>query len=267
MLKGLRVLDFTRLLPGPAATHMLGAMGATVTKVEAEHRLDSVRQTHPSLFHALNHNKENWLVNYETEEGRDLVLERARNSDVFVEQFRPGSMDAWGLGYKDLYAVNKDIVYVSIRGYGEKGELCNVAGHDINYLATSGLLSQLKSESGKPVVPGFQIADVAGGAYATLVAMQAALVRRGLSPEAGGSHVCVDMTAACVPLLSVPLSLEAAGLPNILDGHTAVNYGVYETADNKFLAVGAMLDMVKNSMELHGTERPVPQPTSIYREF
>jgi crotonobetainyl-CoA:carnitine CoA-transferase CaiB-like acyl-CoA transferase len=141
-------------------------------------------------------------------------------------------------------------VYVSVHGYGPTGPLASTAGHDINFLATAGLLSLTKDAAGKPVLPGFQLADVAGGAYSTIVALQAALLRRFLSPAgavgaAGGAHVQVDMTAACVPLLAVPLSLRGAGplgtdLPNILDGTSAVNYAVYATRDGRYLAVGAL---------------------------
>ena len=247
MLEGIRIIDFTRLLPGPVATHMLAQMGAEVIKIESPRRRDYARQGlkqvdgASSLFHQLNHNKSLRLIDYETEEGLAEVKELIRGADALIEPFRPGAMAAWGLDYESLKALNPKLVYVSMTGYGQSGELARVAGHDANYLAHSGLLSLLKDEGGKPILPGFQLADVSG-AYAAVMAIQAALIQQFRTGE--GACLDVSLCAAALPFLTVPYSLYSDGFDhrsfNVLNGKTAVNYAVYACADGKCLAVAAL---------------------------
>lgn len=225
--------------------YFLSSMGASVTKVESPRRIDSTRQLMPSLFHALNAGKTPWKVDYESDAGREEVYERVKKADVLIEQFRPGVMSSFKLGYENLKKINPNLVYVSITGYGQSGPLASAAGHDINYLATSGLLSQLSPSSGsRPTLPGFQLADVAAGSYTALLSLQGALLRRALQPGAGGCFVDVNMTAGALPIASVPLSIASMGLDPelfcLINGRSAVNYGVYDTKDGKHIAVGAL---------------------------
>jgi alpha-methylacyl-CoA racemase len=234
---------------------MLSQMGAEVTKVESSNRQDSAKLSHPPLYYTLNHNKKHLLADYSSESGRaELIETHIKEADVLIEQFRPGAMSSWKLSYSDLKAINPNLIYVSITGYGQSTPLSNSAGHDLNYLGVSGLLSMIKDGDGKPVVPGFQLQDVAGGAYIGLAALEAGLIRRFMRERKGGDdhddgevngcHIDVDMTAGVLPLLSVPYSMTTIGLDhrrfNLLNGKTAANYAVYETSDGRFMTVGAL---------------------------
>lgn len=247
MLEGIKIVDFTRLLPGPVATHLLAQMGAVVVKIESPKRMDYARMSletidgASALFHQLNHNKEQRMLDYNTAEGKEEVMELIQGADALIEQFRPGAMDAWGLGYDAVKKINPGIVYVSLTGYGQEGTYASEAGHDFNYLAYSGIMSLLKDEQGKPTVPDTQFADISG-AYMAVMAMQSALLKKARTGK--GSFVDVSMTAAVMPFLAVPYSLHSSGLDyrmiNIINGKTAVNYATYECKDGKYLSVAAM---------------------------
>ena len=249
VLKNITIVDFTRLLPGPLSTLLLAQMGARVIKIESPKRPDYARTMGhlvdgkaTQMFYALNRLKENKNIDYNSEEGRKEVLELIRNADAVIEQFRPGIMKAWNLGYEDVKKVNPEIVYISLTGYGQYGTAEQEAGHDLNYLAKSGLLSLLKDDNGKPVIPGFQLADVGGGSYMTTIACLSALI--GKIQNGKGGHYDVSMTDSILPIASVPISLHESGIDpykmNVLDGKNLVNYGVYKCADEKWLAVGAL---------------------------
>ncbi len=208
ILNGLKIIDFSRMLPGPLATEILAGLGAEVMKIESPLRMDYTRNSGlpmeggSLLFHMLNHRKEKTVIDYNSDSGKAELIARLEEADIIIEQFRPGIMDLWGFGYKAVYEINPSVIYVSLTGYGQEGEFRDSAGHDINYLAYSGLLSLLKDESGKPVVPGFQLADVGGGSYMTVIGVLSAVIHR--------------------------------------QNMTTVNYAVYECLDGKWLAVGAL---------------------------
>ncbi len=243
----LKIIDFTRLLPGPLATHLLAQMGAEVIKIESPKRMDYVRKNGPQvdgtsvLFHQLNHKKQLKTVDYNTPEGKAEVIELIKDADALIEQFRPGAMESWGLGYEEIKKINSQMVYVSLTGYGQEGAFADEAGHDLNYLAHTGILSLLVDESGKPVVPGFQLADI-GGAYMAVMALQNALIQKLMTKK--GAYVDVALSDAVMPFLTVPFSLHSSGLDhnafNPINGKTMVNYAVYECADGKWLSVGAL---------------------------
>ena len=248
LLNNIIILDFTRLLPGPLATHLLAQMGARVIKVEHPKRMDYARYSGPpvegqsALFRALNHNKEIRNIAYDTEAGKAEIEALIAGSNVLIEQFRPGAMQSWGLGYEAVKALREDIVYASLTGYGQEGPMAQAAGHDLNYLALSGLLSLMKDEQGKPVVPGFQLADIGAGAYLAAMSCLAALVNR--MQSGAGCYLDLSMTAGALPLLTLPLSLMWSGLDpaqfNFLDGKTVANYTVYACADGKWISVAAL---------------------------
>ncbi|MCR9290819.1 MAG: CoA transferase [Bacteroidetes bacterium] len=247
LLKGIKIIDFTRLLPGPVATHLLAQMGAEIIKIESPKRMDYARQQIGQvdgasvLFHQLNHNKISKIIDYSREEGKAELFEEIKNADAIIEQFRPGAMDAWGFGYKDLKKINPKIVYVSLTGYGQEGEYSNEAGHDFNYLALAGMMSLMKDENGKPIVPDTQYADI-GGAYMAVMALQAALLKKCQTGE--GSFVDVNLCDAVMPFLAVPYAFHISGLDyrkfNVINGKTAVNYAAYECGDGKWLSVAAL---------------------------
>ncbi|MFK7936584.1 MAG: CaiB/BaiF CoA transferase family protein [Saprospiraceae bacterium] len=246
-LAGIKIIDFTRLLPGPLATHLLAQMGAEVVKIESPKRMDYARASGKQvdgasiLFHQLNHNKECKIIDYNTDSGKTEVLELIKDADALIEQFRPGAMAAWGLGYDNLKKINPKLVYVSITGYGQTGKYSQEAGHDFNYLAYSGVMSMMKDDAGKPTVSDAQFADI-GGAYMAVMATQAALLQKFRTGE--GSYVDVALCDAMTPFLAVPYALHSGGLDyrkfNIINGKTTVNYAAYECADSKWLSVAAM---------------------------
>lgn len=247
LLKGITIIDFTRLLPGPMATHLLAQMGATVIKIESPKRMDYARASGPQvdgasiLFHQLNHNKIMKMIDYSTEEGKAELLELIKNVDAVIEQFRPGAMDAWGFGYNDLKKINPSLVYVSLTGYGQKNEYASEAGHDFNYLAYSGIMSLMKDEKGKPTVSDTQFADIGGG-YMAIMALQAALLKKERTGR--GSYVDVSLADAMNPFIAVPYALHKGDMDyrkfNVINGKTTVNYSPYECADGKWLSIAAM---------------------------
>lgn len=246
-LEHLTVIDFTRLLPGPLATNLLAQLGARVIKVEHPRRGDYARTQPPfvgkesTLFGALNFAKEVRQLDFRSEAGRAEVLALIREADVVVEQFRPGVIAAWGLSYEEVRAVNERIIYLSLSGYGQDGPYRDLAGHDLNYLAYSGILSLTRDHAGRPVIPGVQIADIAGGAYMTLSGCLTALLQRERSGR--GAYVDVAMLDGLLPLLTVPATQHWGGFDpyqvNFLSG-ALVNYNVYECADGKWVALGAL---------------------------
>jgi len=247
LLEDFTVIDFTRLLPGPVATHLLAQMGATVIKIESPKRMDYARLSGAQidgasiLFHQLNHNKVMKSIDYSTEAGKAEIFDLVKNADALIEQFRPGAMDAWGFGYAQLKKINPGLVYVSLTGYGQHNTYAQVAGHDFNYLAYAGIMSLLKDEHGKPTVPDTQFADI-GGSYMAVVAMQAALLKK--AKTGVGSFVDVSLADAMNPFIALPYALYKGGLDyrqyNIVNGKTTVNYSPYQCADGKWIAIAAM---------------------------
>lgn len=244
-LAGYRILDLTKLLPGPLATLWLAQQGAEVIKVEDPASPDPVRDYPPlkdglSVFYgALNAGKRSLALDYRREEGRAALLRLVEKSDVVMEQFRPGVMDAFGLGYEALRKANPRIILISITGYGQQGPMAHFPGHDINYLSYSGLLDGLRDSAGNPVMPTAQLADVAGGSMMALNAVTTALLHK--ERTGNGQHVDVPMTDVLPHLHSLRWAEEAAtkGYEGHLSGRMAC-YNVYRCADGRHVALGAL---------------------------
>ena len=246
-LENIKIIDFTRLLPGPMATKLLAQMGAEVIKIESPKRIDYARSLGKQIdgasifFHQLNHEKSIKTIDYESEEGRNKILELLKNADVIVEQFRPGVMAAWKLSYEDVKAINPSIVYASITGYGQSGNYANEAGHDFNYLAYTGVMSLIKDDNGKPILPDTQFADISGS-YLAAMAIQAGIIQKLKTGK--GCYLDIPLSDALMPFLSIPYNLNESGMNyrqfNILNGKTTVNYAAYQCADKKWLAVAAL---------------------------
>jgi crotonobetainyl-CoA:carnitine CoA-transferase CaiB-like acyl-CoA transferase len=247
-LDGVVVLDLTRLLPGAAATMQLANFGADVIKIEEPERGDYGRWLPPYLegegavFRTVNRGKKSVVLNLKSAEGREAFLRLAGTADVVLESFRPGTMERLGLGYEALRARNERLIYASITGYGQSGPLAGLAGHDVNYLALGGALDLNGACGGPPVIPGIQVADLAGGALQAVIGILLALAARARTGR--GQAVDVSMTDGVAWLLPVPLALHAAGETpargaSVLSGRYAC-YHVYEAADGRWLAVGAL---------------------------
>ena len=248
-LEGLRVLDLTRLLPGPVCTLYLADLGADVIKVEDTgagdyfRNLGATRGTVSAVYRAVNRNKRSLAVNLKDPRGRDAFLALARRADVIVESFRPGVVTALGVDYEAVAALNPRIVYAAISGYGQDGPRAHLAGHDINYLGYAGVLDQTGARDGAPALCNVQIADLLGGAASTAIALLAALV--GTQRSGRGRYVDVAMTDASLAHNLVALrALEQWGHvaprgADLLTGGVPC-YGVYPTRDGRWLAVGAL---------------------------
>lgn len=252
-LDGLVVLDLTRLLPGAAATMQLANFGAEVIKIEEPERGDYGRSMPPFLdgegavFHMVNRGKKSVALDLKSEEGRNAFLRLASTADVVVESFRPGAMQRLGLGYDALRALNQGVIYVSITGYGQDGPWAAMAGHDINYQALGGALDLNRACGASPVIPGFQIADLAGGALQAVTGIMLALMAR--AKTGMGQAVDVSMTDGVAWLLPVALGWHAANSqlspPQTAEGDGLLTgryacYRVYDTADGRSIAVGAL---------------------------
>jgi alpha-methylacyl-CoA racemase len=242
-LAGIRVLDLSRLLPGPWCSLLLADLGADVIKVETPLAGDYARMAPPELgfggvFEAVNRGKRSIAVNYRLPRGRDLILRLARDCDVFLEASMPGQLARRGLGPVDVRAVNPRIVYCSLSGYGQVGPYRDRPGHDLDYLAIGGLLALLGPAGARPVPPGLQVADLAGGTLAALEIV-AALFRRERTGE--GAVLDVAVLDAIVGWLG-PLGAGVATAGTTtgpLSGRFPC-YAVYPSSDGAFLAVGAL---------------------------
>ena len=257
-LAGVRVLDLTRLLPGPAATRHLTDLGAEVIKIEdpgpGDYARDMLRSSadraaeRPSLFfRSLNRGKTEVRLDLKLAEDREALIELVRHADVLIESFRPGVMARLGVGWDTLRAANPALVMCSISGYGQDGPLAQAAGHDINYVGYAGMLDQLASTdgtpSGTPIVPNVQIGDLLGGALTAVVGILAALVDARATGR--GRYVDVSMTDSVFAhnlmaffAVGTRGKASAAGT-DLLNGGVPC-YGVYRTADDRFMAVGAL---------------------------
>jgi alpha-methylacyl-CoA racemase len=247
-LVGIRVLDLSRLLPGPFLTMVLADMGADVVKIEDPRVGDYLRAFPPAKggvsgrYLAVNRGKRSAALDLKTPAGRDALLRMATRADVVVDSFRPGVMDKLGLGYDALARANPGIVMCSISGYGATGPYRERAGHDLDYIALAGVLAMTGAAASAPQMPGVQIADLAGGALWSATAILAALVGRTRSGR--GAHLDISMTEGALTLLAAELgNLDCGARPTrgreTLNGGLAC-YGVYETADHRYLAVGAL---------------------------
>jgi crotonobetainyl-CoA:carnitine CoA-transferase CaiB-like acyl-CoA transferase len=231
-LEGIRVLDLTRLLPGAVATEWLAEFGAEVVKIEQPSIGDYARESYAALFEQTNRGKKSVEIDLKSQ--KDSFLRLAERADVVLEGFRPGVMERLGLGYEALREVNPRLIYVALTGYGSDGPHALLAGHDVNYLAMSGVLDLIRAEDGRPVIPGVQIADLAGGSMQAIIGILLAMEARHRTGR--GQRVDVSMTDGSAALLPVARS---QGPVKLLSG-TYACYRVYAAAEDSFVAVGAL---------------------------
>ncbi|MDE5415290.1 CaiB/BaiF CoA transferase family protein [Alkalihalobacterium chitinilyticum] len=245
MLEGIRILDFSQYLPGPYASLRLGDMGAEVIKVEPltgdpARALGDKREGTGLIFLANNRNKKSIALNLKEDEGKQIALDLMRQSDVVIESFRPGVMERLGLDYEVVKKENKDIIYCSLTGYGQDTALSHFGSHDINYIALSGMLSQLKDKRSEPVHPTITLADLAGGMAAS-EAILAALVQRSIKKE--GSYIDLSLTDVMVSLMNnhVLIASEKGRQQGVAELTGAmISYHVYKTKDNRYMSLGAL---------------------------
>ena len=247
-LQGVRVLDFSTLLPGPYATQLLADMGADVLRVEAPNRPDLLKLMPPmagkvSAAHAtINRNKRSLALDLKKPEAKEIIERLLADYDVVVEQFRPGVMARLGLDYESLKAIKPSLIYCSITGYGQTGPYKDRAGHDINYLALSGLASYSGRKNTGPVLSATQVADIAGGSHHAVMSILAALYARSNSGE--GAYLDVSMADAALTLNTMFGAGALASGRDPMLGAEMLNgglfYDYYETSDEQYVSVGSL---------------------------
>jgi crotonobetainyl-CoA:carnitine CoA-transferase CaiB-like acyl-CoA transferase len=248
LLKGLKVLDLTRLLPGPFCSMVLADYGADVLKIEAPGEGDYLRGWEPlvggvsAFFLAVNRNKRSLTLNLKPSAGQELFKKLLLEYDVVLESFRPGVMERLGCGYQELCSLKPNLIYCSISGYGQQGPQALKAGHDLNYMAETGVLNTTASRE-IPALSGIQVADVAGGALYAVSAVLAAYIK--VLKGGKGSFIDISMTDGLVsmlPLLSAyhyTSGLDPKPDTTIFNGQLAC-YNIYRSQDNREIALGAL---------------------------
>jgi len=237
-LAGITVIDLSRMLPGPYCSMILADHGARVIAIE-----DKRFMADDIFISPVNRNKDHMTLNLKTKEGHDIFFKLIRDADVLLEGFRPGVTKRLGIDYETLKKVNSRIIYCSITGYGQNGPYKYMAGHDVNYLSFAGILDLIGEKDGSPYIPGIQIADLVGGGMNAAIGILLALVARGKSGK--GQYIDISMTDGMVGLLPIPLYLfqRHGKVPQRSDtflSHRYACYNVYETADERYISIGAM---------------------------
>ena len=237
-LSGTTVVDLSRLLPGPYCSMILADHGARVIAIEDKRFLaDGL------FFNSINRNKEHMSLNLKGDRGKEIFFRLVENADVVLEGFRPGVVDRLGVGYEDVRKVNSNIIYCSITGYGQSGPFRDRVGHDANYLSYAGVLNLVGEAGRPPSIPGVQFADIAGGGMNAAIGILLALFAREKTGK--GQYIDISMTDSMVAFLPAALffSRLTGQEPDRGDSflsHRYACYNTYETADGKYLSIGAV---------------------------
>ncbi|MEX0286263.1 MAG: CaiB/BaiF CoA transferase family protein [Paracoccaceae bacterium] len=235
-LAGLRVIEMAGLGPGPLAGQLLADHGAEVIVIDR-------KSTKPDPADVNHRGKGSLAVNLKTPEGVEIVKKLVGTADVLIEGFRPGVMEKLGLGPQDCHAANPRLIYGRMTGWGQDGPLAHTAGHDLNYLSITGALHAMGPADQPPSPPLNLVADYGGGAMFLLFGILMALYERQSSGK--GQVVDTAMSEGVPAMMGLLHSMLAKGLwspareRNMLDG-AAPYYRCYETADGKYLSVGAI---------------------------
>ena len=248
MLSDIKVLDLSTLLPGPYASMMLADLGAQVLRVESPDRVDLVRELAPKIGSSsaahqyLNRSKRSIALDLKQPEAIDILHLLVAEHDIVLEQFRPGVMERLGLGYQALKAINPKLIYCSITGYGQTGPYRDRAGHDLNYLALSGVSSYSHRQGQAPLPLGIQVADIAGGSLHSVIGILAALHHR--QKTGAGQHIDISMTDAAFALNGMSGAgylggqVEPQAEADLLNGGSFYDY--YATQDGRYLSVASL---------------------------
>lgn len=247
-LNGLKVLDFSTLLPGPFATLYLADLGAEVIHIESPSKPDLVRLIPPfangqATSHSyLNRNKQSIALDLKDPASIELIKSKITDFDIVIEQFRPEVMRRLGLDYQTLAEINPRLIYCSITGYGQTGSHYRKAGHDINYVALSGIAGHSGRQAGGPPPLGIQVADVAGGSLHAVIGILTAVIERQNSGI--GQFIDISMTDCAVALNNMAAAAVLAGgekqYPEQGPLNGATFYDYYQTSDQRYLAIGSL---------------------------
>ena len=237
-LSGITVVDLSRLLPGPYCSMILADHGARVIAIEGKQFLAD------ELFiNTINRNKEHMSLNLKTAEGKQIFSRLVEKADVVLEGFRPGVVDRLGVDYGSVRKVNPKIIYCAITGYGQDGSFRDRVGHDVNYLSFAGVLNLMGEADRPPSIPGIQIADIAAGGMNAAIGILLALFHREKTGK--GQYIDISMTDGMVAFLPMALHFQQMTGKDPRRGdailsHRYACYNTYETADGRFLSIGAV---------------------------
>jgi len=237
-LDGIKVLDLSRMLPGPYCSMILADHGAEVISIE-----DQRFKEDDLFFNDLNRNKRHMSLNLKTIRGLEIFFKLAEQADVILEGFRPGVVTRLGIDYQTIKEINSGVIYCSISGYGQSGAAADRVGHDVNYLSRSGVLGLIGEKERLPSIPGIQIADIAGGSMNSAVGILLALYAREKTGQ--GQYIDISMTDGVLGLLSLPhcFSTRTGRQPRAADTMLSHRYGcynTYQTRDGRYLSIGAV---------------------------
>ncbi len=239
LLKGMKVLDLSSLLPGPFCSLMLASLGAEVIKVEPLGGGDPMRQMISGLFAFLNRDKKSITLNLKSEKGKEIFFKLAKDCNVILEGFRPGVVKRLGVDYENVRKVNPAIIYCSISGFGQTGPYADVPGHDLNYQGVSGLLSISGDIDSPPdAVSGIQVADICGSMFSlsSILAAYNYYLR-----EKKGTYIDVSMTDGLFAWMG-PRICEwlAQGKPDKKTFMARGSYGIFRTKDGNYISLGTV---------------------------
>ena len=254
-LEGIKVIDFSTLLPGPLASLFLVETGAEVIKIEKPDVGDEIRLSDPkwgdqsASFSMLNRGKKSLSLDLKDPSDLKILKPILKEADIIIEQFRPGVMKRLGLDYENIKKINKNIIYVSITGYGQDGPKSMVAGHDLNYIGNTGLLSVSMGDGENTVVPPALVADIAGGSYPAVINILLALRKRDLNNE--GSYIDISMSDNLFPFMFWGLGsgFSKNKWPGNSDGVLSggsPRYNIYKTRDGGYVAAAPLEDRFWN---------------------
>ena len=247
-LEGIRILDLSRLLPGPYCTMLLADFGAEVIKIEEPGRGDYARSFPPFLkdfgyWHLqLNRNKKSVVLDLKSDTGREAFLELAKTADVVVESYRPGVLKKLGIDYETVSKINPKIIYCALTGYGKNGPLAKQADHDIGYVSLAGITNMSGDAGGKPAIPGVLMADMNS---AMAAGMSILIALRHAQMTGQGQEIDISLYNVAMTLMPGAASLYfgsgfvAERGNNWLTGMYA-NYNIYKTKDNRYVSVGCL---------------------------
>jgi len=269
-LEGIKVIDLTRLGPGPYCTMLLADMGADVIKVEAGggraaqviETMDAEVEERRRAFNPEGRNKRSIVLNLKMGGAREVFYKLVKDSDVVVEEFRPGVLKRLGADYETISKINPGIILCSITGYGQDGPYAQLPGHDINYMSTAGAQSMIGPRGGPPVMTFNLIGDYSGGSMQAALGITLALIARERTGK--GQHVDISMTDGIISLMHGEVAgyFDTGRVPtrgDLLSIGGAPFYGVYETKDGKYVSIGALEPwFYANLCELLGREDLLP---------
>ena len=247
-LEGIRILDLSRLLPGPYCTMLLADFGAEVIKIEEPGRGDYARSFPPFLkdfgyWHLqLNRNKKSVVLDLKSDAGREAFLELAKTADVVVESYRPGVLKKLGIDYETVSKINPKIIYCALTGYGKNGPLAKQADHDIGYVSLAGITNMSGDAGGKPAIPGVLMADMNS---AMAAGMSILIALRHAQMTGQGQEIDISLYNVAMTLMPGAASLYfgsgfvAERGNNWLTGMYA-NYNIYKTKDNRYVSIGCL---------------------------